>query len=72
MSASIDFLRKVAMNETVEIGNRVAVIGGGNTAMDACRTAIRLGAKEVYVLYRRTEEEMPAEEIEILEAKEEE
>jgi formate dehydrogenase major subunit len=67
----IDFLRKVAMNETVEIGNRVAVIGGGNTAMDACRTAIRLGAKEVYVLYRRTEEEMPAEEIEILEAKEE-
>lgn len=67
----IDFLRKVAMNETVEIGSRVAVIGGGNTAMDACRTAVRLGAKEVYVLYRRTEEEMPAEEIEILEAKEE-
>lgn len=67
----IDFLRKVAMNETAAIGNRVAIVGGGNTAMDACRTAVRLGAKEVYVLYRRTEEEMPAEEIEITEAREE-
>ncbi|MGE5631647.1 MAG: NAD(P)-binding protein [Caulobacteraceae bacterium] len=67
----IDFLRQVAMNQTASIGNRVAVVGGGNTAMDACRTAVRLGAKEVYVLYRRTEEEMPAEEIEIAEAKEE-
>ena len=44
---------------------------GGNTAMDACRTAVRLGAKEVYVIYRRTEKEMPAEEIEIKESKEE-
>ena len=39
--------------------------------MDACRTAVRLGAKEVYVIYRRTEKEMPAEEIEIKESKEE-
>lgn len=67
----IDFLRNAALNVPMNIGERVAVIGGGNTAMDACRTAVRLGAKEVYVLYRRTESEMPAEEIEIVEAREE-
>lgn len=67
----IDFLRSVIQGKSVEIGDRVAVCGGGNTAMDACRTAVRLGAKEVYVIYRRTEQEMPAEEIEIKESKEE-
>lgn len=67
----IDFLRSVIQGIPVPIGNRVAVCGGGNTAMDACRTAVRLGAKEVYVIYRRTEKEMPAEEIEIKESKEE-
>lgn len=67
----IDFLRKVALGEEVNIGDRVAVVGGGNTAMDAVRTAVRLGAKEVYNVYRRTKQEMPAEEIEILEAEEE-
>ncbi len=67
----IDFLRSVIQGNPVEIGNKVAVCGGGNTAMDACRTAVRLGAKEVYVIYRRTEKEMPAEEIEIKESKEE-
>ena len=67
----IDFLRSVIKGESVNIGDRVAVCGGGNTAMDACRTAVRLGAKEVYVIYRRTEAEMPAEEIEIKESKEE-
>ena len=67
----IDFLRKAMLNEDLVIGEKVAVVGGGNTAMDACRTAIRLGAKEVYVLYRRTKEEMPAEEIEIIEGEEE-
>lgn len=67
----IDFLRAVALGEPIEIGDRVAVIGGGNTAMDACRTAVRLGAKEVSVLYRRTRDEMPAEAIEIEEAIEE-
>ncbi len=67
----IDFLRSVIQGSPVEIGERVAVCGGGNTAMDACRTAVRLGAKEVYVIYRRTEKEMPAEEIEIKESKEE-
>lgn len=67
----IDFLRSVIQGNPVDIGSRVAVCGGGNTAMDACRTAVRLGAKEVYVIYRRTEAEMPAEEIEIKESKEE-
>ncbi|MDR9757814.1 MAG: FAD-dependent oxidoreductase [Thermoanaerobacterales bacterium] len=56
----IDFLREVALHKEVRIGERVAVIGGGNTAMDAARTALRLGAREVLVLYRRTREEMPA------------
>lgn len=67
----IDFLRSVAMRNPVDIGKKVAVIGGGNTAMDACRSAVRLGAKEVYVIYRRTRAEMPAEKVEIDEAEEE-
>ncbi len=67
----IDFLRYAAMGDPIDLGDRVAVIGGGNTAMDACRTAVRLGAKEVMVLYRRTREEMPAEDLEIHEAMEE-
>ena len=42
----IDFLRKVVRNEPIELGENVAIVGGGNTAMDACRTAVRLGAKK--------------------------
>lgn len=67
----IDFLEKVVCNQEVKLGDKVAIVGGGNTAMDACRTAVRLGVKEVYNIYRRTREEMPAEEIEIQEAEEE-
>lgn len=67
----IDFLRSVILGEPVEIGESVAICGGGNTAMDACRTAVRLGAKNVYVVYRRTRNEMPAEKIEIDETEEE-
>ena len=67
----IDFLRNVIQGNAPEIGDRVAVCGGGNTAMDACRTAVRLGAKEVYVIYRRTRNEMPADKLEIDEAEEE-
>ena len=67
----IDFLRQVALGQKPEIGDKVAIVGGGNTAMDACRTAVRLGAKDVYVVYRRTEKEMPAEQLEIDEAREE-
>jgi formate dehydrogenase beta subunit len=57
----IDFLTAVNIrNETPEIGERVIVIGGGNSAMDTARTARRLGAEEVTLFYRRTEDEMPA------------
>lgn len=55
----------------VLMGKRVAVIGGGNVAMDAARTAIRLGAEHVYLIYRRTEKEMPARVEEVHHAKEE-
>ncbi|MBF0271603.1 MAG: FAD-dependent oxidoreductase [Magnetococcales bacterium] len=55
----VDFLRKVVLNEPVELGKRVGVIGGGDTAMDCARVARRLGA-EVTLLYRRTQAEMPA------------
>lgn len=67
----IDFLREVNLGSKPHIGKSVAIIGGGNTAMDACRTARRLGAENVYVIYRRTRDEMPAEKIEIDEAEEE-
>lgn len=64
----IHLLREIALGNHPEIGQRVVVMGGGNTAMDACRSAVRLGAKEVSVVYRRTIEEMPAERLEIEEA----
>lgn len=67
----IDFLRAVALKQEINIGDKVVICGGGNTAMDACRTAVRLSAKEVYCVYRRTRNEMPAEDIEITEAEEE-
>jgi NADH-quinone oxidoreductase subunit F len=62
----VTFLRDVSLGKKVEVGGRVAVIGGGNAAIDSARTALRLGAKEVTILYRRTQSEMPAsaEEIE--------
>ncbi|KUH34609.1 glutamate synthase [Thermococcus celericrescens] len=66
----IEFLRKVNMGEKVELGERVIVVGGGNTAMDVARTALRLGAK-VTVVYRRSKAEMPANEREVEEAMEE-
>lgn len=71
VTGGIEFLRRVALGEDIGLGKKVAIVGGGNTAMDACRTAVRLGAEEVYVIYRRTRDEMPAEEIEISEAMEE-
>lgn len=55
----------------LKLGEKVAVIGGGNVAMDAARTAVRVGAKEVYIVYRRTEAELPARLEEIRHAKEE-
>lgn len=55
-----DFLRKVNLDEKVSVGERVVVVGGGNVAIDAARTALRLGAKEATIVYRRTRAEMPA------------
>lgn len=63
----VDFLRSVNLGERPEVGKTCAVIGGGNVAMDVCRSAVRLGAK-TYVIYRRTAEEMPADKEEIREA----
>ncbi len=68
--SGLDFLRRISLGETVAVGNRVAVIGGGNTAIDTARSAIRLGS-EVTVIYRRTEAEMPAHPEEITAAREE-
>jgi NADPH-dependent glutamate synthase beta subunit-like oxidoreductase len=67
----VTLLRDVALGKEVKIGKRVAVVGGGNAAMDASRTARRLGAKEVTIFYRRTREEMPAADEEVEEALEE-
>jgi NADPH-dependent glutamate synthase beta subunit-like oxidoreductase len=68
--SGLDFLRKINSGQTVDLGQRVAIIGGGNTAMDAARSALRLGGKPL-VLYRRTKEEMPAWQEEVGETGEE-
>ena len=68
---AVSFLRSVASGETPAIGRRVAVYGGGNTAMDAARTARRLGAEETIIVYRRTREQMPAHELEAEDAERE-
>jgi formate dehydrogenase major subunit len=69
--SGIDFLRNMEMTgQRYDFsGKKVAVVGGGNTAMDCCRTSLRCGAEKVYVLYRRTEKEMPANPIEIHESR---
>ena len=67
----VEFMREVNLGSKPAIGDKVAVIGGGNVAMDVCRTAVRLGAKETYVVYRRSEDEMSADKMEVAEAKEE-
>ena len=68
---AIDFLRKVALGESVKVGEKVLVVGGGSAAMDAARTTLRLGSKEVTIAYRRTRNEMPAQMEEIEEAEKE-
>jgi formate dehydrogenase major subunit len=67
----IEFLWNISGITPKLLRRRVAIVGGGNTAMDACRTAVRSGASVVYNIYRRTRNEMPAEESEIVEAEEE-
>jgi NADPH-dependent glutamate synthase beta subunit-like oxidoreductase len=64
----IDFLREVNLGNKVNVGKKVLVVGGGNVAIDASRTARRLKAKEVTIVYRRTRAEMPASAEEIDEA----
>jgi NADH-quinone oxidoreductase subunit F len=64
----VAFLRRVSLGEPPTLGRRVAVVGGGNTAIDAARTALRLGAREVTILYRRSREEMPADRAEVEDA----
>jgi len=67
---ALEFLQDVNTGKTVHVGERVAVIGGGNVAIDAGRTALRLGSKEVHILYRRSRDEMPANPFEVKEAEE--
>lgn len=69
--SGIEFLRNMEMTgQKYDLsGKKVAVVGGGNTAMDCCRTSIRCNADKVYVIYRRAEEQMPANPIEIHESK---
>jgi len=69
--SGIDILRDVNLGKKVSLGNRIAVVGGGNVAMDAVRTARRLGSKNAFIIYRRSLEEMPANAEEIEECEEE-
>jgi NADH-quinone oxidoreductase subunit F len=62
------FLREMNLGNKVRVGDRIAVIGGGNVAIDASRSALRLGAKEATIIYRRTRDEMPASREEVDEA----
>jgi NADH-quinone oxidoreductase subunit F len=65
VQGAIEFLRDFNLGKKPKVGQRVAVTGGGNSAIDAARSALRLGAKEVSILYRRLKEDMPAQKEEI-------
>jgi len=67
----VDYLREINGGKDLPLGDRVAVIGGGNVAIDVVRTALRKGSKEAFIIYRRSREEMPALDEEIIEAEEE-
>ncbi len=69
--SGIDFLRRVNLNEPIPVGRVAVVVGGGNVAMDCARSALRLGVREVHLVYRRTRDEMPADKEEIHDALEE-
>ncbi len=68
---SLEFIEALKTGHTIDVGDRVAVIGGGNTAIGVAREALRMGAVEVTMYYRRTENEMPAYDHEIEEARQE-
>ncbi|MBN2565641.1 MAG: FAD-dependent oxidoreductase, partial [Candidatus Eisenbacteria bacterium] len=63
--AGTEFLKQMGLGERPKIGRHVAVIGGGNTAVDAARTSLRLGADKVTIVYRRSRKEMPAWDVEV-------
>jgi NADPH-dependent glutamate synthase beta subunit-like oxidoreductase/NAD-dependent dihydropyrimidine dehydrogenase PreA subunit len=67
---ALDFLRDVSEGKEIHLGKKVIITGGGNVAIDAARTAVRLGAEDVRVIYRRSEAEMPARPEEIEDARE--
>jgi formate dehydrogenase (NADP+) beta subunit len=67
----VTFMRMVNLEKNLKMGQKVAVVGGGNTAMDAARSSLRLGAREVFILYRRTREEMPVDPRELEQVEEE-
>jgi formate dehydrogenase major subunit len=69
--SGIEFLRDVALGKKMSLGQKVAIIGGGNTAIDTARTALRLGARKVTIIYRRSRDEMPANDEEIEQAEQE-
>jgi glutamate synthase (NADPH) small chain len=67
----VDYLRRVLTGEEMRIGRKVVVVGGGNVAIDVARTALRTGSDQVFILYRRTKEEMPASKEEVRHLEEE-
>ncbi len=67
----VEFLREVNLGNRMNLGDRVAVVGGGNVAMDSVRTALRTGSKKPFIIYRRSIDEMPANEVEIEECEDE-
>jgi heterodisulfide reductase subunit A len=67
----ITFLRNMNLGDMTKPGRKVIVIGGGNSAIDSARSALRLGAEEVHIVYRRSRKEMPANEAEIIDAEDE-
>lgn len=69
--SGVEFLKQIGLDNPLPVSGRVIVVGGGNTAMDCARSSIRLGADEVVLAYRRAREQMPANEVEIIEAEHE-
>ncbi len=65
VSHGVDYLRRINLGEDLNLGKKVVVVGGGNVAIDVARTALRHGSEDVFILYRRSREEMPASAAEI-------
>jgi NADH-quinone oxidoreductase subunit F len=68
---AIDFLRPICLGDRSEIGQKIGIVGGGNSALDAARAAVRKGAHEVHIIYRRDRKNMPAEPEEVVAAEQE-